>query len=352
MGESFTPWKLPRLSMATARLTQQLCTGRTFAEVPCLDGCWRVRWLPLGPYPPMRFAVHGRVGEEPFTVWLDNAAPLLSGHTVPDADSLRALPDALAAVMLECSAATLLQTAESFFGKPLMLDSIHADSTPPQEAFGFVAEQAGQQVHGALLAPVDGVALPHLSAWWQHASTEGRSTDERQFAELRIEVIPVLREWALPAQDLRTLRVNDFLVGPGSAAEPLSVRCYIGKHCFMSGTLEKRRISMDGEIIKDTPVPETLLRTSKFDENTGKCSLAEIPLQVSFALDAVEMTIGQLTALRAGQVFITDCDPEAPVTVLVNGQCLGHGRLVDVSGRLAVQITECRRPHGEESSDS
>ena len=67
----------------------------------------------------------------------------------------------------------------------------------------------------------------------------------------------------------------------------------------------------------------------------------EVP--VTFELDRRLMSIAEIAALAPGYTFTLAKDPTGPVTIRVNGICMGTGRLVDLGGTLGVQLVSLER---------
>jgi type III secretion system YscQ/HrcQ family protein len=69
----------------------------------------------------------------------------------------------------------------------------------------------------------------------------------------------------------------------------------------------------------------------------GVLSSLEIPVIVEFA--RVSFTLEELSALKEGQVIELEKSPPEVVDLSVDGKVIGNGRLVDVEGKLGVQIS-------------
>lgn len=67
-------------------------------------------------------------------------------------------------------------------------------------------------------------------------------------------------------------------------------------------------------------------------------SLADIPLRLDFVLQRRLMTVAELDALYRGQVLQLDPQAEKQVEITVNGMRLATGELVELNGRLGVEL--------------
>lgn len=68
--------------------------------------------------------------------------------------------------------------------------------------------------------------------------------------------------------------------------------------------------------------------------------LSDIPLHLEFILQRRTMTVAQLDALYCGQTLEMDPQAERQVEIAANGVCLARGELVEINGRLGVEIQE------------
>ncbi|HEX4167441.1 MAG TPA: type III secretion system cytoplasmic ring protein SctQ [Bryobacteraceae bacterium] len=70
-----------------------------------------------------------------------------------------------------------------------------------------------------------------------------------------------------------------------------------------------------------------------------KPELSALPVRVHVVLSHVNLSLGELEGLAEGSVIELDCEKTGHVHLAANGSVLGAGELVDVEGRLGVQIT-------------
>lgn len=72
-------------------------------------------------------------------------------------------------------------------------------------------------------------------------------------------------------------------------------------------------------------------------------SLEELPLSVQFTLPGESKTVSDLQSLTAGYVFTLVEGAETCIDIGVNGKALGKGQLVNIEGRLGVQVQQWGR---------
>ena len=63
-------------------------------------------------------------------------------------------------------------------------------------------------------------------------------------------------------------------------------------------------------------------------------------LELCFELDRRLLSMTEIEALAPGYTFAVKSGDPSPVDLRVNGTLLARGRLVDMEGKLGVQITE------------
>ncbi|MBQ3893407.1 MAG: FliM/FliN family flagellar motor switch protein [Mailhella sp.] len=63
-------------------------------------------------------------------------------------------------------------------------------------------------------------------------------------------------------------------------------------------------------------------------------------MELCFELDRRHLSLTEIEALAPGYAFAVKPGSPSPVDVRVNGTLLAHGRLVDMGGKIGVEITE------------
>ena len=69
-----------------------------------------------------------------------------------------------------------------------------------------------------------------------------------------------------------------------------------------------------------------------------------LTVDLDFIVGRVAMTVGELSALAAGQIVPLQALTPAAVRIVAHGTELGAGQLVEVEGRLAVEILQWGSP--------
>ncbi len=107
-------------------------------------------------------------------------------------------------------------------------------------------------------------------------------------------------------------------------------------------------VSLNAESVhlKGPLAPLTFSQTSNpsFEENpmseppVDTPNLDTLPVRLTCEMGKLEMSLGELRALGEGSVLPMQRRPEQAVDLIVNGRCMGHGRLVMIGDGVGVQI--------------
>ena len=82
------------------------------------------------------------------------------------------------------------------------------------------------------------------------------------------------------------------------------------------------------------------LSANEEDADPGAAALEDIPVRLDFILQRRTMTVAQLDALYRGQVLQFDPEAEKQVEIMANGVRLARGELVELNGRLGVELSD------------
>ncbi len=346
--------QLPMESMSNVHMTcvNRLFGGRSHVNLELPQGQYILAWNVIAPKMRYACALHLSCGGESVSIYLDDYAPLCNAQGMPSEALLRTMPSNLVCTALNVMLEPFLRQASEFFGKICNVQAIrlHDEHTPLEPevtqgkndatGFGFTLrqEQNNTCVHALLVVDAASYFMERLSMYWQ----EEAAAQHRPLSHIPLRFTPVLDRFTLPYAALKHLQRNACFFGARQLEFPVQIRCYVGKKNYFLGTYDKTTLRMEGIYMTDeNTAHDTLPQSSEqtFERGlTGSFNPENIPVTVTFALDSRELTVGQVAAMQAGEVFLTSCDADEPVSVLVNGQCMGKGRLVSVGGRVGVQI--------------
>lgn len=92
-----------------------------------------------------------------------------------------------------------------------------------------------------------------------------------------------------------------------------------------------------GESSEEVAAPEPL-ETAEAEE-IESVPPGEIEVCLTFEVGQLPISLRELETLAAGYCFELDRPAETPVVIRANGKAIGKGTLVDVDGRIGVQMT-------------
>lgn len=78
------------------------------------------------------------------------------------------------------------------------------------------------------------------------------------------------------------------------------------------------------------------------EPTTGEALVADAAVTVTVELGRIAIRVDELSALQAGDTLLLGCVPGAPLDLVVGGQILARGELVDVEGELGLRILSVR----------
>lgn len=83
-------------------------------------------------------------------------------------------------------------------------------------------------------------------------------------------------------------------------------------------------------------------RTEVSATGEGGAAIDAVPLEISAVAGRATLSVGQLAALGPGSVVPLGRATAGAVDLLANGVAFARGRLVDLDGELAVEVSELR----------
>ncbi len=123
------------------------------------------------------------------------------------------------------------------------------------------------------------------------------------------------------------------------ASHNLQLRWLDSHRCFeVEDMSQTPNAAFDDRADQADRAPLTTRATSSID--TGV-----IPVCLSFSLGALRLTVADVAALRPGSLLELTRGLPPAITIEANGQPIGAGELVDLDGRLAVEITQWPPAH-------
>lgn len=172
-----------------------------------------------------------------------------------------------------------------------------------------------------------------LAAWLKNEKWQTQARQKWQLplemvcsAELEIGAIE------MPFQTLKSLQVGDALYLPEGGGQVGRLRWGFLQSEVVAG--EDKRVMVHG--LRKVSMTQQTLTTD------DSALLSELPVTVIFSAGKLDLSLGQLQQLAVGDALELHRQTSANVEIFVNGMHLGEGELVDVDGRLAVEILSLR----------
>lgn len=151
---------------------------------------------------------------------------------------------------------------------------------------------------------------------------------------LRVAARVVLFERTLPLADLKSLRPGDAVLRVGTGALTLHVR--FGRGTVLQALAHLEPSAGESLLAPATAVLDTEPRPVTEPSNDA---LGLLGLPVSFEIDSARIALVDLAALGPGAILgLAAPVRDATVRLVVQGQVVGHGRLIALGERLGVRV--------------
>ena len=302
------------------------------------------------------WCIHLRTGNGETVVRIDDALATTAASGILGAEAW-ALPEdgggeAMAGVLAVQTLRALAAAAGA--GRPAELVDVHRAVLDPPDAGGrsrvSLRLLAGDRVGRVELpvAPPEEPSLPRagpLPAW---------------AAVLPVELGLALARGRVPQAELRALRTGDAVAFDETAGELAdAVTGSVGwLQAVAAGDPGPRwlcRRAGDGPWTIQAAAQETGAvrrdamgatdgsdRTEVSGSGEGGAAIDAVPLEITAVAGRATLTVRQLAALGPGSVVPLGRATAGAVDLLANGVAFARGRLVDLDGELAVEVTELR----------
>jgi type III secretion protein Q len=144
----------------------------------------------------------------------------------------------------------------------------------------------------------------------------------------------------LSVSDLARLRIGDVIRLPErcfNAAGHGNVRLFdrVAELRWLDDQLSFEVISVTNHHQHSASNSDVEPRAQTHDFDVGR-----LPVRLSFALGSLALSLSEVAALRQGSLLRLDGGLPPHVSIEANGVPIGYGELVDLDGRLAVEITQ------------
>lgn len=163
---------------------------------------------------------------------------------------------------------------------------------------------------------------------------------------LRAAVPIDVGEAALPLAEFDTLSRGDIVrIAAGAADVSGRALVHVGPCALQLRWLDTHRcFEVENMTHAPSAPPEDAIAGAGSASPTSSIDTGSIPVRLSFSLGTLGTTVGALAALRTGSLLELKRGMPPEVTIEANGVTIGSGELVDLDGRLAVEITRWPPP--------
>lgn len=141
----------------------------------------------------------------------------------------------------------------------------------------------------------------------------------------------------LTHEEFATLETGDILLPDADARVALAADPRLGWRAEIAST-DPWQFKLTGRLERLSTMSNATDLASGIAED-----LDSLPLTVHVVLGERTLTAGEFKALAQGAVIALERGAQEPVDLIVNNQHYGSGVLVDIDGRIGVQITEWRQ---------
>gem|GEM_PF-5388125 len=295
----------------------------------------RLRWggyAPSGPLTGLR--CQSPVGV--FWVGIDNWSALKGALVVDRSD----IPETVRLGLMESTLQPLIASLARLAGWPIACQAICSDTALESndqvlEAPFSWTSQDGQEI-------TTGVVRGSFELLARAARLKEGPAKSVLNPRMPLRMVFEIGECALRMQELRSLRVGDVLRCqiPPVPNNALSATGRFGSNGpLVSVVIHKNQIKLDKamkvSVANDTD-PQVLLDPAE---------IAQIARPVKFEVGQIEMTVGDLSELRVGQVIELRSGIErSVVNITIDNQLIAKGELVAIGNELAVQLTRVADP--------
>lgn len=251
--------------------------------------------------------------------------------------SLNELPKPLATALVEVAVRPIIEGLAACFDQRMIV-----------EEFAKTLPQNWHQID--LARSAEESSKPVASLWFNQDAyavlkskleSEPRKKHWNAAGEVRVPVRAIVPGHTLQPMELAALTPGGAILLP-EGTDPNLVRIHAGVQCHSiatgrmdSGSIVVEQISNDAMNEQSQAINEDLADTTE---------LAEVPVdgigvRVDFLIGQTRMTFSDLQSLKPGLTIGLEASMAPAVKILVSGQIVGEGELVQIDDRLGVRIT-------------
>lgn len=262
-------------------------------------------------------------------------------HLSEHSDRRRSMEDVdaeLAAMWLEAVWLAWLEPLEATLGVDIRVqpaDPLGRPANPIHITLAFELDGEVYPLHMALTAATAKHLLPIFDRYFP--------TQPAMASSVMVMLSLMAGGQTLTLGEWRSLRPGDvaMLDSFASNEDPNGAALNVGDRFSVGVSLSADSVCLKGPL---TPVTSCQASNPPFEENLMSESpvdpphLDALPVRLTCEMGKLEMSLGELRELGEGSVLPIQRRPDQAVDLIVNGRCMGHGRLVMIGDGIGVQI--------------
>lgn len=284
--------------------------------------------------PNAELVIEARLGRHSISIALASAAFL----ELLDGENAALLPPEIKCALLESYLDNAVWTFEQAGGLLINIDAVtHSPMELPDRGYKLFFElqrQGGRPaVSGYLSLDVQGLAC--LASILRH---QDRPLAWDRIDHLQIPVSFVLASTRLRLSQINSLAVDDIVLLDSIDTQDRqapSIRVDVAESPFWLAKKTDDYLIVEAKLehTMEDKAKETLL------ENEDISDLEDIELDVVFELGRMSMTLAEVRRIGPGYIFDLAGASTKPISISINGGCVGSGELVNIDNRIGVRLT-------------
>jgi len=244
------------------------------------------------------------------------------------------LPDDIKMAVGESYLTSILQGLEKTVGKNFSLLEISFNFTPKLEDTYWVGFQIIRKRDNAL---AEGIlwGSEYLGSFILECLPLMEKEETKLIVDLPAYLNIIVGITYLSVKELRSIEKNDIIL--------MDEIYFKDNHVILSAsnTLKFWAILKDFQLIVEKKMEATNMQEEKVEQQQEVLNkVDDVPIELSFELGKITLSIAELSALQPGYVFELNQDLNQPVEIRANGKLIGKGELLEIDGRIGVRVVE------------
>lgn len=326
---------LPRLESLSVRAANALVGRSRTVAFPIGGQTYRLEFTYMPEPEVPAEVIHLAVGPESWWIGLGRINALPALQTLTNGGQFTDLPRELQPAVLMTAFGPVLDAIAAQMGADVTVREVVSREQVRSVDVGWsvtLNEPATARMNGWL--GLSRRAAVELSKWVQKAPPR----PAWNLAALPVPLRLVYGETELSAAEFRSLQPFDVIVVDqlaGGSADHIAVRPSSATNWQWIGNLTASQIVV--ERFMKTPTEAAPAQPAAADMAQ---LLDGLPVRVSFDLGELQLSLQELSTLKAGYTFELATPKARPVTIRANGQPVARGEIVQIGEQIGVRLVE------------